>query len=134
MDIEKNKDILHQFERLCEREGTKASDVLLWLMDSIVSADRLPIMADDLKDWLLYQEAKTENDLNPSTFTHEKVKRLLVDEQEEEALFYSPENIERLRRGAAALDAGEGVEHDIIEVDDDTDCSDEKMVGDTSII
>lgn len=43
----------------------------------------------------------------------------VIESVDEEALFYSPKNIERLKRAAAALDAGEGVEHDMIEVDDD---------------
>lgn len=43
----------------------------------------------------------------------------VIEPVDEEALFYSPKNIERLKRAAAALDAGEGVEHDMIEVDDD---------------
>jgi DNA-damage-inducible protein J len=33
--------------------------------------------------------------------------------------FYSEANMERLRRGIAALDAGEGVEHDLIIEDDE---------------
>lgn len=32
--------------------------------------------------------------------------------------FYSESNIEHLRRGVEALNAGKGVEHDIIEVDE----------------
>ena len=32
--------------------------------------------------------------------------------------FYSEANMERLRRGIAALDAGKGVEHELIEVDE----------------
>ena len=35
----------------------------------------------------------------------------------EEDPFYSEENMERLRRAAAALDAGKGAEHDIEEYD-----------------
>jgi DNA-damage-inducible protein J len=31
--------------------------------------------------------------------------------------FYSESNLEHLRRGVAALDAGKGVEHELIEVD-----------------
>jgi DNA-damage-inducible protein J len=33
--------------------------------------------------------------------------------------FYSEANMERLRRGIAALNAGLGVEHELIEVDDE---------------
>jgi len=33
--------------------------------------------------------------------------------------FYSEANMERLRRGIAALNAGKGVEHELIEVDDE---------------
>ena len=33
--------------------------------------------------------------------------------------FYSEANMERLRRGIAALDAGKGVEHELIEVADE---------------
>ena len=33
--------------------------------------------------------------------------------------FYSEANMERLRRGIAALNAGEGVEHELIEVEDE---------------
>ena len=33
--------------------------------------------------------------------------------------FYSEVNMERLRRGIAALNAGKGVEHELIEVDDE---------------
>lgn len=33
--------------------------------------------------------------------------------------FYSEANMERLRRGIAALKAGKGVEHELIEVDDE---------------
>ena len=33
--------------------------------------------------------------------------------------FYSEENMERIRRGIAALNAGQGVEHDLIEVEDE---------------
>jgi DNA-damage-inducible protein J len=33
--------------------------------------------------------------------------------------FYSEANMERLRRGIAALKAGKGVEHELIEVEDD---------------
>ena len=33
--------------------------------------------------------------------------------------FYSEENMERLRRGIAALNAGQGVEHELIEVTDE---------------
>lgn len=55
----------------------------------------------------------------------EQPKKTVKEPIDEEALFYSPKNIERLRRAAVALDAGKGVEHDIIEVDDDVDCSDE---------
>lgn len=128
MNLEKNKDIVQQFEKLCEREGMNAADVLLWFMGSVVGADRLPVTEEDLEDWRLYHKAKAEYDRNPVTYTHEEVKKLLeidMNDVEEEALFYSPKNIERLKRAAAALDAGEGVEHDIIEVDDDIDCSDE---------
>ncbi|MCL1788901.1 MAG: type II toxin-antitoxin system RelB/DinJ family antitoxin [Oscillospiraceae bacterium] len=32
--------------------------------------------------------------------------------------FYSKTNMERIRRGIAALDAGQGVEHELIEVED----------------
>ena len=32
--------------------------------------------------------------------------------------FYSEVNMERIRRGIAALNAGQGVEHELIEVDD----------------
>jgi len=33
--------------------------------------------------------------------------------------FYSEENMERIRRGIEALNAGKGVEHELIEVDDE---------------
>jgi DNA-damage-inducible protein J len=33
--------------------------------------------------------------------------------------FYSEANMERLRRGIAALNAGKGVEHELIEVEDE---------------
>jgi DNA-damage-inducible protein J len=33
--------------------------------------------------------------------------------------FYSDANMERLRRGIAALNAGEGVEHELVEVSDE---------------
>jgi DNA-damage-inducible protein J len=33
--------------------------------------------------------------------------------------FYSERNMEHLRRGVAALDAGQGVAHEIIEVEDE---------------
>jgi DNA-damage-inducible protein J len=33
--------------------------------------------------------------------------------------FYSEANMERLRRGVAALNAGKGVEHELIEVEDE---------------
>jgi DNA-damage-inducible protein J len=33
--------------------------------------------------------------------------------------FYSDANMERLRRGIAALNAGEGIEHELIEVEDE---------------
>jgi DNA-damage-inducible protein J len=33
--------------------------------------------------------------------------------------FYSEANMERLRRGIAALNAGKGVEHELVEVDDE---------------
>ena len=33
--------------------------------------------------------------------------------------FYSDENMERIRRGIAALNAGQGIEHDLIEVEDE---------------
>lgn len=130
MNFEKNKDIVQQFEKLCEREGMNAADVLLWFMGSVVGADRLPVTTEDLEDWLLYHKVKAEYDRNPVTYTHEETKKLLeqdggLEDASEEDLFYSPKNIERLKRAAAALDAGEGVEHDIIEVDDDIDCSDE---------
>lgn len=127
MNSERNNDIVLQFKKLCEREGVEAADVLLWVMDSAVEASRLPITAEDMEDWLLYQQAKSEYDHNACTFTHGEVKKLLeIDTDDiEETLFYSPKNIEHLKRAAAALDAGKGVEHDIIEVDDDIDCSDE---------
>lgn len=133
MNFEKNKDIVQQFEKLCEREGMNAADVLLWFMSSVVGADRLPVTAEDLEDWLLYHKAKAEYDHNPVTYTHEETKKLLeqdggFDVASEEDLFYSPKNIERLKRAAAALNADEGVEHDIIEVDDDIDCSDEQWL------
>ncbi len=37
--------------------------------------------------------------------------------------FYSESNMEHLRRGVEALNAGKGVEHDIIEVDENPVCS-----------
>ena len=123
-----NKAVL-QFQKLCEREGLKAVDVLLWVMDNAVEANRLPVTAEDMEDWLLYQQAKSEYDCNAVAFTHEEVKKLLeidTDDVEEETLFYSPKNIEYLKRAVVALDAGKGVEHDIIEVeDDDIDCAGE---------
>ena len=128
MNSEKNNDIVLQFKKLCEREGLEAADVLLWMMDSAVEASRLPITAEDMEDWLLYQQAKYEYDRNAVTFTHEEVMKLLgIDMDDiEETLFYSPKNIEHLKRAAAALNDGKGVEHDIMEVDDDDiDCSDE---------
>lgn len=128
MNSWKNKEIILQFKNLCEREGLEATHVLLWMMDSAVEADWLPVTAGDMDDWLLYQQTKAEYDRNPVTFTHEEVKKLLeidTDDVEEEALFYSPKNIEHLKRAAVALDAGKGVEHDLIEVDDDIDCSNE---------
>ena len=128
MNSGKNKEIILQFKNLCEREGVKAVDVLLWVMDNAVGAEQLPVTAGDMEDWLLYQQAKSEYDRNAVTFTHEEVKKLLeidTDDVEEEALFYSPENIEHLKRAAVALDAGKGVEHDLVEVDDDIDCSNE---------
>jgi DNA-damage-inducible protein J len=33
--------------------------------------------------------------------------------------FYSEVNMERIQRGIAALDAGQGVEHELIEVEDE---------------
>lgn len=128
MNSEKNQYIIQRFKKLCEREGVEAADVLLWVMDSAVEASRLPITAEDMKEWLLYQQAKSEYDRNPVTFTHEEVKKLLEIDMDdiEEALFYSPKNIEHLKRAAAALDAGKGVERGIIEVeDDDIDCGGE---------
>lgn len=77
MNFEKNKDIVQQFEKLCEREGMNAADVLLWFMGSVVGADRLPVTAEDLEDWLLYHKAKAEYDRNPVTYTHEETKKLL---------------------------------------------------------
>lgn len=34
-------------------------------------------------------------------------------------MFYSESNMEHLRRGVSALNAGKGVEHELIEVDDE---------------
>ena len=124
MNSEKNQYIIQRFKKLCEREGVEASDVLLWVMDNAVEVNRLPVTSEDMADWLLYQQAKSEYDRSAVTFTHEEVKKLLeidTDDVEEEALFYSPK-----KRAAAALDAGKGVEHNIIEVeDDDIDCGGE---------
>ena len=39
------------------------------------------------------------------------------DDDEDFDPFYSEENMERLRRAKAQLDAGRGVEHELIEVD-----------------
>lgn len=129
MNSEKNQYIIQRFKKLCEREGVEASDVLLWVMDNAVEVNRLPVTAEDMADWLLYQQAKSEYGRSAVTFTHEEVKKLLeidTDDVEEEALFYSPKNLEHLKRAAAALDAGKGVEHNIIEVeDDDIDCGGE---------
>ena len=33
--------------------------------------------------------------------------------------FYSEKNMERIRRGIIALDAGQGIEHELIEVEDE---------------
>ena len=114
---------------MCEREGVKAVDVLLWMMENAVEANRLPVTAEDMKEWLLYRHAKSEYDRSAVTFTHEEVKKLLeidTDDVEEETLFYSPKNIEHLKRAVTALNAGKGVEHDVIEVeDDDIDCAGE---------
>ena len=38
MNFEKNKDIVQQFEKLCEREWMNAADVLLWFMGSVVGS------------------------------------------------------------------------------------------------
>ncbi len=45
-------------------------------------------------------------------------KRLPFDVTTESDPFYSPSNLAHLRRGIAALNAGKGVEHDLIEVPD----------------
>ncbi|MCL2867209.1 MAG: type II toxin-antitoxin system RelB/DinJ family antitoxin [Clostridia bacterium] len=43
-------------------------------------------------------------------------KRLPFDVTTESDLFYSDSNLAHLRRGVAALNAGKGVEHNIVEV------------------
>ena len=48
-----------------------------------------------------------------------KERRIPFDVTADPDPFYSEANMERLRRGIAALNAGKGVEHELIEVDDD---------------
>ncbi len=46
-------------------------------------------------------------------------KRLPFDVTTERDPFYSESNMAHLRRGVAALNSGKGIQHDIIEVDDE---------------
>lgn len=48
-----------------------------------------------------------------------KERRIPFDVVADPDPFYSEANMERLRRGIAALNAGKGIEHDLIEVDDE---------------
>ena len=47
-------------------------------------------------------------------------RRLPFDVTTDSDPFYSASNMAHLRRGVAALNSGEGIERDIIEVDDET--------------
>ena len=51
MNSGKNKEIILQFKNLCEREGVKAVDVLLWVMDNAVGAEQLPVTAAVVSPW-----------------------------------------------------------------------------------
>jgi DNA-damage-inducible protein J len=95
---------------------------LIGRRNNIMAMTTMSIRVDE-QDKKLFDTFCNMTGMNASVAVNMFVKRVLREQKLPFAVeldpFYSEANMERLRRGIAALNAGKGVEHELIEADDE---------------
>ncbi len=92
INIKMDKDLKEQFEEFCSNMGMTMTTAFCAFAKAVVRERRIPFMIEaDLP----------EEEIDPND------------------PFYSPENMEILRKAIAELKAGKGKVHELIEVDDE---------------